>query len=65
MYLSIYILKMWVLLNMGGLQNQWRFCSKCNGLFFVGRGDNGVCPAGGGHDPSQSGDYALLDNIGM
>jgi len=28
-------------------------------LFFSGRGLPGTCPAGGGHDASQSGDYSL------
>jgi hypothetical protein len=42
------------------IQHNWRFCSKCAGLFFNGGGATGVCPAGGEHDPSQSGDYALM-----
>jgi hypothetical protein len=41
------------------LQRGWRFCSKCNGLFFSGGGAAGTCPAGGGHDGAASGDYAL------
>jgi hypothetical protein len=42
------------------LQHRWRFCRKCTGLFFNGGGALGVCPAGGEHDPSSSGDYALM-----
>lgn len=30
-------------------QNQWRFCNKCNGLFYDGYQAKGLCPAGGGH----------------
>jgi hypothetical protein len=42
------------------LQRGWRFCSKCNGLFFSGGGTAGVCPVDQGpHDGSASGDYAL------
>jgi hypothetical protein len=30
----------------------WRFCGKCNSMFFNGFPDfKGVCPAGGGHVP--------------
>jgi hypothetical protein len=42
------------------LQRNWKFCTKCNGLFFNGGGVTGVCPAGEGHDPTGSGDYALM-----
>ncbi|MCX5377811.1 hypothetical protein [Streptomyces sp. NBC_00091] len=31
-------------------QADWRFCSKCSGMFFRGYADDGTCPAGGGHD---------------
>ena len=34
---------------------------KCQGLFFAGHG-KGVCPAGGGHDDTGSGDYILSQN---
>lgn len=36
----------------------WRWCSKCQGLFFQPNG-GGLCPAGGGHDGSSSSRYAL------
>jgi hypothetical protein len=39
-------------------QNGWRWCHKCQGLFFS-RHNLGVCPAGGKHDISESGDYIL------
>jgi hypothetical protein len=42
------------------LQRAWKFCRKCQGLFFNGGGAKGRCPAGGEHDPSGSGDYALM-----
>lgn len=40
-------------------QHNWRFCWKCEGLFYAGHG-KGVCPAGGGHDATSSGQYALI-----
>jgi hypothetical protein len=42
----------------GGGQNVWRWCYKCQGLFFAGH-SNGTCPAGGGHDPSKSSNCSL------
>jgi CubicO group peptidase (beta-lactamase class C family) len=41
------------------VQNQWRWCKKCQSLFRASEG-SGVCPAGNGHDPSGSGDYQLM-----
>ena len=41
-------------------QAGWRWCRKCQGLFFGENLTNGRCPAGGAHDPKQSGDYNLL-----
>jgi hypothetical protein len=41
-----------------GQQGQWKWCRKCQGLFFGGNGTNGTCAAGGAHDPSASGHYA-------
>jgi hypothetical protein len=40
-------------------QENWRFCGKCFGLFFNGFAGNGVCPAGGEHNPKGSFDYFL------
>ncbi len=31
------------------VQDHWRFCQKCESLFFDGYPAKGVCPAGGGH----------------
>jgi hypothetical protein len=31
-------------------QANWRFCHKCNMMFFDGFPQKGVCPAGGGHE---------------
>lgn len=39
-------------------QSGWRWCHKCEGLFFAARG--GICRAGGAHDGSASDVYALL-----
>lgn len=30
-------------------QQDWRFCNKCDGLFYDGFPDKGVCPGGGSH----------------
>lgn len=30
-------------------QNDWRFCDKCFGLFFLPHNADGKCPAGGNH----------------
>lgn len=40
-------------------QSNWRFCRKCQGLFFGGF--MGVCPSGGTHDLSASANYNLQD----
>jgi hypothetical protein len=32
-------------------QSEWRFCTKCLGLFFNGLANKGVCPAGQHHTP--------------
>jgi len=42
-------------------QHDWRFCTKCNVLYFSGGAEtSGVCPAGGQHgNRSASGDYSL------
>ena len=41
-------------------QGGWRWCRKCQGFFFVGNPDNkGTCPAGGVHDVSAGGRYAM------
>ena len=41
------------------VQPGWRWCKKCEGLFFAQNGTNGVCPAGEGHDASGSGSYVM------
>lgn len=43
-----------------GAQSNWRWCRKCQGLFFVGNPSQGVCPAGGSHDANESGHYSLV-----
>ena len=40
-------------------QDNWRWCNKCQGLFFAGTG-LGSCPAGGAHVKSGTGNYALM-----
>ena len=41
------------------LQSEWRWCSKCAGLFFNGNETKGVCPEGKEHDAGISGKYVL------
>jgi hypothetical protein len=40
-------------------QSGWRWCRQCRGLWFAGNGTGGVCPAGGEHSFSGSGDYHI------
>jgi hypothetical protein len=45
------------------MQDDWRYCNKCCGLWYAGNaeaGRFGVCPAGGGHSgQGLSGNYSL------
>lgn len=42
-------------------QGGWRWCHKCQGLFFAGNPSQGVCPFDSKfHDSSQSGHYAIV-----
>ena len=41
-------------------QPDWRWCHKCQGLFYSGNPDQGPCPAGGRHDASASGAYLMI-----
>jgi hypothetical protein len=42
-------------------QAGWRWCRKCQGMFFAGNPSKGVCPADSQpHDSSQSGRYAAI-----
>jgi hypothetical protein len=49
---------------LGSIQDNWRWCSKCQGLAFAGNPSLGSCPAGGQHDHGGSGNYTLIQNIG-
>jgi hypothetical protein len=45
---------------MGTGQPGWRWCSRCQGMFFSGNNTSGRCPANtAGHDPSGSGGYSI------
>ena len=45
----------------GKLQGGWRWCSKCQGMFYAAASAGmGVCPAGGTHIQTGSGHYAVL-----
>ena len=41
-------------------QEGWKWCKKCEGLFFAEGEGSGVCPAGKEHDASESGRYVML-----
>jgi len=45
------------------VQDNWRFCIRCLGLFWNGRPDNGHCPhpAGGPHQGVSWNFYLLAD----
>jgi hypothetical protein len=47
--------------DVDGFQQNWRWCSKCQGMSYAGFG-SGVCPAGGGHNHSISLNYGLFHN---
>ncbi len=40
-------------------QAEWRWCRKCEALYFAGGDSLGACAAGGSHDSSGSGNYIL------
>src|SRR5262249_41570691 len=41
-------------------QAEWRWCCKCQGLFFSGNPSQGICPSGDKfHDASKSGKYLV------
>jgi hypothetical protein len=46
------------------VQDGWRWCRRCEGLFFAGSKTKGACPAqqGGPHADDASGDYVLAHN---
>jgi hypothetical protein len=44
-----------------GTQVGWRWCHKCQGLFYGPNVKKSVCPAGGAHDSTGSGNYELTD----
>jgi hypothetical protein len=46
--------------QLANAQANWRWCKKCQGLFFAGNPSKGVCPAGGEHTLDGSGDYHLV-----
>jgi hypothetical protein len=45
-------------------QSGWRWCSKCQGLWFSGNPTDGRCPAGGPHSSQPSGNYFLFHKDG-
>lgn len=45
------------------LQSGWRWCRKCQCLFFGLNATKGVCASGGAHDPTGSGNYLLAHQV--
>lgn len=45
-------------------ESNWRWCRKCQGLFYGGKPSKGMCPKGGAHDATGSGNYTLALNTG-
>lgn len=45
-------------------QSQWSWCQKCQGLCYGPQLGSSVCPAGGQHDGSASGNYTLDTEAG-
>jgi hypothetical protein len=41
------------------MQDNWRWCEKCEGMWFNGHTTKGVCPYGGHHSSVGSGNYCL------
>ena len=52
----------WPPLYDAGTQHDWRWCKKCECLAFAGHATPGKCAAGGKHNHSESGNYALIHN---
>src|SRR2546430_4517968 len=48
-------------LTVANVQDNWRWCTKCQGLHFWGN-QPGACPAGGSHVVDGSGDYTLAND---
>jgi extracellular elastinolytic metalloproteinase len=46
-------------------QENWRWCHKCQGLYFSGGKSQGVCPAGTTHDHTGSGNYLLAHSVAV
>ena len=47
--------------SLPAIQEGWRWCVKCEGMFYAGHGA-GVCPKGGAHDGSGSAHYKVMMN---
>ena len=46
----------------GSWQSDWRWCNKCEILWFGGSQSSGHCPSGGGHSKEGSGNYYVCYN---
>jgi hypothetical protein len=46
------------------VQDNWRWCHFCHGLFFAGTANQGACPANPqGHGSQPSGNYVLINSL--
>jgi len=53
-------------LTLPNTQMNWRWCAKCQGLFWAGGQSNGICQAGGPHADVASGyNYALSIDVSV
>ena len=50
-------------ISLANIQNDWRWCSKCQGMAYAGNPSPGPCPAGAEHVLSGSADYSLLHDL--
>lgn len=48
-----------------GTQNGWRWCNKCQGLWFGSNQASSNCPEGGTHNNTGSGNYSLVNNAAV
>ncbi len=48
--------------NTGAGEGNWRWCTRCQGMFWAGKAVKGKCPAGGQHTQGGNGNYFLMAN---
>ena len=58
------ISKLYPAISYRSQQDNWRWCNKCQGLFFGGNASKGVCFDKQAHSSQGSGNYALIQGAG-